>query len=300
MSLGRVNRYYKEIIHDSNVVFISQTTIAPHAISGSDGFHKVKKGNLGTHSIRKGAATFCRRMGVDECNVELRGRWKRSKATVRIYIDNSQPVPDALAAIALCGSGGCSRYMVRNDYSILQDDSFLLNVVPALQTVVGVPMAKLFATAILWVATRPFRDSDFIRLPLSIKLRVEGMVKNMLELPEDSVVPVVVTRIPQVLCSMTGDLILNDALPAHAAVANMDVENGPPDGEHNLVLDTTLTRGGVPEMQRMLSAVLAGQASLVRRTEELNVQSQHNLAQQMGEMAMQVPLPTLLLVFLNL
>lgn len=236
-------------------------------------------------------------MGVDECNVELRGRWKRSKATVRIYIDNSQPVPDALAAIALCGSGGCGRYRVRDEYSILQDDSFLLKVVPALQTVVGVTMAKLFATAILWVVTRPFRDSDFIRLPLSIKLRVEDMVKDMLQLPADSVVPVVVTRIPQVLCSMTGDLILNDALPANAAVADVDAD-GPPDPDHNLVPDTTLTRGGVPEMQRMLSAVLAGQAALVRRTEELNVQSQHNLAQQMGEMATQVLPPLTVLIVL--
>ena len=38
-------------------------------------FKKQVAGNLGTHSIRKGPATYCSQNGVSRENVESRGRW---------------------------------------------------------------------------------------------------------------------------------------------------------------------------------------------------------------------------------
>ncbi|OWY97599.1 LOW QUALITY PROTEIN: hypothetical protein PHMEG_00031835 [Phytophthora megakarya] len=50
-------------------------------------------------SLRKGAATYAKRTGVSKDYVNLRGRTRKS--VVDVYIDNTQPFPDSVAAGAL-------------------------------------------------------------------------------------------------------------------------------------------------------------------------------------------------------
>ena len=57
---------------------------------------------LGTHSLRKCAATHARRQGCSRDDVNARGRWKHNKQIVDVYIDNSIPYPDAKVASVLC------------------------------------------------------------------------------------------------------------------------------------------------------------------------------------------------------
>ncbi|ETP55263.1 hypothetical protein F442_00174 [Phytophthora nicotianae P10297] len=74
-----------------------------------DGFKKLKAGNIGTHSLRKGAATYATRSGISKDFVNRRGRWRTRKGVVDIYIDNTQPYPDAKTAAVLTGPTGPCR-----------------------------------------------------------------------------------------------------------------------------------------------------------------------------------------------
>ncbi|KAG9411958.1 hypothetical protein AC1031_017595 [Aphanomyces cochlioides] len=72
----------------------------------SDSFTKLKSGHVGTHSLRKGAATYGSRSGLTKDYVNRRGRWRTRKSMVDTYIDNTQPYPDACAAAAYVSAGG--------------------------------------------------------------------------------------------------------------------------------------------------------------------------------------------------
>ena len=120
-----------------------------------DGFVKDKEGNLGTHSIRKFAATFARGNGCSKASccihfvmlsfyliinlrlylyfciqddVDSRGRWKNSRRIVETYLDNCIPYIDAKVAAANC-KGGAIAYCV-NENSGISDDWILTHVVP--------------------------------------------------------------------------------------------------------------------------------------------------------------------------
>ncbi|KAG9404846.1 hypothetical protein AC1031_005057, partial [Aphanomyces cochlioides] len=77
---------------------------------GSSNFRKLVAGNLGTHSIRKGAATYCAKCGLVKDHIELRGRWRGQKKQVDTYIDVERSYPDAKVASCLCGPSGPARY----------------------------------------------------------------------------------------------------------------------------------------------------------------------------------------------
>ncbi|KAG9397783.1 hypothetical protein AC1031_016633 [Aphanomyces cochlioides] len=68
---------------------------------------------MGTHSLRKGAATYGSRSGLSKDFVNRRGRWRTRKAVVDTYIDNTQPYPDACAAAVLTGPQGPRRYIAK-------------------------------------------------------------------------------------------------------------------------------------------------------------------------------------------
>lgn len=76
-------------------------------------FHKLKEGNLGTHSLRKGAATYGSRSGLPKDFINRRGRWRMQKSIVDVYIDNTQPYPDAMTASVLAGPLGPCLYRVK-------------------------------------------------------------------------------------------------------------------------------------------------------------------------------------------
>ncbi|RAW19865.1 hypothetical protein PC110_g23693 [Phytophthora cactorum] len=64
-------------------------------------FKKIKSGKLGTHSLRKRAATYASRSGISKDFVSRPRRWRTRKGVVDVYIDNTQPYPDALTAASL-------------------------------------------------------------------------------------------------------------------------------------------------------------------------------------------------------
>jgi predicted ATP-dependent protease len=77
---------------------------------------------LGSHSLRKAAATHARRNGCSRDKIDLRGKWKQRRRQVDTYLDATMSFPDAKVAAALC-VGGPIMYMLRKDSGL--DDSLV-------------------------------------------------------------------------------------------------------------------------------------------------------------------------------
>jgi hypothetical protein len=115
-------------------------------------FRKAKAGNLGTHSIRKGASTYASRAGMSRDFVKRRGRWRARKQVVDTYIDITLPYPDAKTAAVLCGPSGPCRYKARDGVEGLSRAYYLNVVAPTVNQIMGEEMALLIAPALIWAA----------------------------------------------------------------------------------------------------------------------------------------------------
>ncbi len=116
----------------------------------SDLFIRSKAGPLGTHSIRKGAATYASQNGLMKDWVSTRGRWKGKKRQVDNYIDIDLPYLDATCAEILCGELGACKYVVRDGLGL--SGEVIGQLVPNICDSFALPVAQIFAMAILWAA----------------------------------------------------------------------------------------------------------------------------------------------------
>ena len=64
-------------------------------IFNSELFRKINEGLLGTHSIRKGAASYAARLGLVRDWIATCGCWRMKKMQVGTYIEINLPYPDA-------------------------------------------------------------------------------------------------------------------------------------------------------------------------------------------------------------
>ena len=120
------------------------------SVLSNDEFKKLVKGNLGTHSVRKGASTYGTHSGLSREYVIRRGRWRSKKQVVDIYIDLNQPYPDTLAACKLCGPKGACKFKINHDS--LTDEFILTKVVPNSCEALGEQAALALGKAVLWAA----------------------------------------------------------------------------------------------------------------------------------------------------
>ena len=77
---------------------------------------------LGSHSVRKYAATYARRCGVTKEEKDIRGRWKGQGRVSDIYDDVELSYPDAKVAEKLCGASEVEK---RSFYNIYEFPYFL-------------------------------------------------------------------------------------------------------------------------------------------------------------------------------
>jgi len=125
------------------------------SVLSNDDFKKLVKGNLGTHSVRKGASTYGTRSGLSREYVIRRGRWRSKKQVVDIYIDLNQPYPDTLAACKLCGPKGACKYKINHDS--VTDEFIITKLVPHSCEALGEQAALALGKAVLWAA---FEDKN--------------------------------------------------------------------------------------------------------------------------------------------
>lgn len=133
------------------------------AVFGSDQFYQEL--NVGTHSIRKFAATHCRNSGIGKDDVESRGRWRDGRRVANRYEDPTLPFVDTRACEKLCQGGACT--YVPKSGCVTQE--FLCSyVVPAIATKFGANVAMIFGSAVMWTIFSS--NSDMV--PDVIRVRV--------------------------------------------------------------------------------------------------------------------------------
>ncbi|KAI2492284.1 hypothetical protein MHU86_22256 [Fragilaria crotonensis] len=113
---------------------------------------------LGSHSIRKYAATFARRCGVTKDEKDIRGRWKGTGRVSDVYDDVELPYPDAKVAEKLCGGGACF-YLPNPRYDTVMMNSFILNhVVPNVKKRLPESACLVLGRALMWLICSPMAD----------------------------------------------------------------------------------------------------------------------------------------------
>ena len=113
---------------------------------------------LGSHSLRKSAATHARQNGCTRDEIDLRGRWKKKTRQVDVYIDTEVPYPDARVAGTLC-VGGPILYQLVAGCGI--DDGWITNnVVPEIfKCHFCTKTAVVLGRAVLWACIDPMYKS---------------------------------------------------------------------------------------------------------------------------------------------
>ncbi|OWZ02108.1 hypothetical protein PHMEG_00026389 [Phytophthora megakarya] len=149
----------------------------------NDAFKKLKTGKLGTHSLRKGAATYATRSGVSKDFVNRRGRWRTRKGVVDIYIDNTQPYPDALTAATLAGPAGPCFYNLRTGVGCVSTNFLVDQIAPTVKQLMGESIAATLALPLLWAAMEPSENYDYALLPNKLQQRILRAFTNVAETP---------------------------------------------------------------------------------------------------------------------
>ena len=185
---------------------LAQTRL--RAIVDSDDFEKAGEGPLGSHSTRKGAATFSRRNGCGKDDVDARGRWKGQKRMVDTYIDGFLPYPDAKVASSLC-IGGAVKYDLRRDSRVSEQwllEHVSFNIARLFPRQVAVVLGK----ALLWCIC----DDDAAALVDNVMVdRVRSSVRSLngcYTNDENSKNPV--QKIPLVVSGEEGVLIIDEMM----------------------------------------------------------------------------------------
>ena len=221
-------------------------------------FRKLVAGNLGTHSIRKGAATYCAKCGIVKDHIELRGRWRGQKKQVDTYIDVERSYPDAKVAGCLCGPSGPARYSpIENAWCTTE---FLTQqIAPNASRLWTLHVAELLALPLLYVAIQNVSryDLSFPLLPSNLRQSILQAIRWAMNSENDAVPDQVVVLKPIVVSGVGGELHVLDI------GVDMDSSND---------VDSSSTA-----VMATLSAQSAEIFALKRRIEEIQ---QQNIADQ--------------------
>lgn len=113
---------------------------------------EAERSPLGTHSIRKFAATTVRRNDGSRDDVDARGRWRRHHGVSDDYVDLYLPAQDAKVA-AILSFGGPVKYVLQEAMAGLITETWLLdNVVPTINVTCGRRVALALAYPLLYAA----------------------------------------------------------------------------------------------------------------------------------------------------
>lgn len=142
-----------------------------------DALGAASAGNIGTHSVRKGPATYCARCGMPKDDIESRGRWRGAKRQVDTYVDIQRPYPDARVAACLCGPCGPAIYKATNQPRLT--DAFLLSyVAPQIANLMGNKIAATLVLPLLWASVQNVSSCGQVQLlPVSLSDRIRNSIR---------------------------------------------------------------------------------------------------------------------------
>ncbi len=144
-------------------------------IFSSDFFTATRHGNLGTHIIRKGAATYASQFGLPRDWVNIRGRWRGQRKQVDTYIDVNLPYPDARVASVLCGPCGPCKYATKEGHVI--SDAFVESVIPNIHAIFGSDISQVLVLPLLWASYEgacTVNEFTFPLIPIAMAQEIKG------------------------------------------------------------------------------------------------------------------------------
>ena len=219
---------------------------------------------LGSHSLRKCAATHARRNGYSCDEIDLRGRWKHLKRQVDTYLDTSVPYPNAKVCAAICISGPI-RYEVRKEAGV-NDTWILKNVCPNIaEKHTCLKTASILSRAIMWACFDPLAS---FHVPVDILERVKSQYTRICTI-DPTLNPI--RKVGLVVCGHEGQLFIDDLVV---------------DGEEATCSNDDTSLAGITDLNKKrkrqsaeLQAVLS-QISVLRKqnevlSEELSVLKTH-------------------------
>ena len=161
-------------------------------------------GKLGSHSVRKYAATECRNKGSTKDERDLRGRWKINARVADRYDDVELPYVDAKVAALLCVGGPC-KYKVREDAGIT-NQWILQNVMPHGRTKTGDETAIVLGRALLWLAFSTVGEEN---MPHHLYQRIHDAYRAVNnDLPDGITNPV--DKLPVVVTGSDGEVYIDE------------------------------------------------------------------------------------------
>ncbi|ETL82682.1 hypothetical protein L917_17198 [Phytophthora nicotianae] len=98
-------------------------------------------------------------------------RWRTRKAVVDVYIDKTQPYPDACAAAVLSGPAGPCFYKLKQEIQCVEPSLLLNDVAPTVKVMMGESIAKTLALPLLWAALES-TDNICDLLPSALQQRI--------------------------------------------------------------------------------------------------------------------------------
>ncbi len=110
---------------------------------------------LGSHSVRKYAATHARRCGVIKDEKDIRGRLKGQGRVLYIYGDVELPCPNAKVAEKLCGGGPCFYLGNPNHDMAMMNLIVLSHVVANIKERLPESACLVLGKALLWLTCSP-------------------------------------------------------------------------------------------------------------------------------------------------
>jgi hypothetical protein len=208
-----------------------------------------RESQLGSHSIRKFAASWARSNGCSSDDVDIRGRWKRNSGRiVERYIDVKQQYIDAKVEKSLC-IGGPIRYSLLADCGVTSDFLYLY-VVPGISSIFsGITsdnsMADVLSLPLLYAALDGVLSA---RLPAELVNRIFVAYNEIRVLPID-INPVI--KVPLIIHRLNDQLCIDSTVSGSILVDGVANENVEKSGTNNFNLDNDYFEGLVIQQQHI-------------------------------------------------
>jgi hypothetical protein len=222
-------------------------------------------GLLGSHSIRKFAATHVRRCGISKDDKDTRGRWKGKTRVSDRYDDVELPYPDCKVAEKLCIGGPCY-YLINNSIcnpSVLT--TFILTkVIPNVRRRLPDSTCIVLGKAVLWLVFSSVTN-NFISIEYCNELKAD-LAETGIAIA-DGQNPI--TRMPVLVSGDQGTVFIDELVAAVPTEEGGGQRQDQQDGLNSRILENSTNRSGGDQMRSYMLHLQSSVMSLRREQIEL-------------------------------
>jgi len=222
-------------------------------------------GLLGSHSIRKFAATHVRRCGISKDDKDTRGRWKGKTRVSDRYDDVELPYPDCKVAEKLCIGGPCY-YLINSSIcnpSVLT--TFILTkVTPNVRRRLPDSTCIVLGKAVLWLVFSSVTN-NFISVEYCNELKAD-LAETGIAIA-DGQNPIL--RMPVLVSGDQGTVFIDELVAAVPTEEGGGHQQDQQDGLNSRILENSTNRSGGDQVRSYMLHLQSSVMSLRREHIEL-------------------------------